>query len=160
MAHHVALSVVGADRMPDSGYMRAKVAQESRIAGSGVPHTILRATQFFEFARGIADACGDGNTVQVPDALIQPVAATEVAAKLTAIAVAAPAYGVVEFGGPQHLPFAEFIGTALTHYRDSRAVVTDPSARYFGAVLQSRTLVADDDAARAVIRFRDWLAGR
>jgi uncharacterized protein YbjT (DUF2867 family) len=106
VAHHVALSVVGADRMPDSGYMRAKVAQESRIAGSGVPHTTLRATQFFEFAVGIADACVDGNTVRVPDALIQPVAATEVAAKLTAIAVAAPADGVVEFGGPQHLPFA------------------------------------------------------
>ena len=158
--HHVALSVVGADRMPESGYMRAKVAQENRIAESGVPHTILRATQFFEFARGIADACADGNTVRVPDALIQPVAATEVAAKLTAIAVSAPADGIVEFGGPQHLPFAEFIGTALTHYRDSRSVVTDPGARYFGAALESRTLVADDDAARARIRFPDWLAGR
>lgn len=160
VAHHVGLSVVGADRMPDSGYMRAKVAQEGRIAGSGVPYTILRATQFFEFAGGIADACTDGNTVRVPDALIQPVAATEVAAKLAAIAVAAPANAVVELGGPQYLPFGEFIGTALTHYRDSRAVVTDPSARYFGTALQSRTLVADETAARAVIRFRDWLAGR
>jgi uncharacterized protein YbjT (DUF2867 family) len=160
VGHHVALSVVGADRLPESGYMRAKVAQESRITESGVPHTILRATQFFEFARGIADACADGNTVRVPDALIQPVAATEVAAKLTAIAVAAPAGGVIEFGGPQQLPFAEFIGTALRHYRDGRAVVTDPSARYFGAALESRTLVADDDAARARIRFPDWLAGR
>jgi uncharacterized protein YbjT (DUF2867 family) len=83
VAHHVALSVVGADRMPGSGYMRAKVAQESRIAESGVPYTILRATQFFEFARGIADACADGNTVRLPEALIQPLAATEVAAKLS-----------------------------------------------------------------------------
>ncbi len=160
VAHHVALSVVGADRMPDSGYMRAKVVQESRIAESGVPHTILRATQFFEFARTIADVCANGNTVRLPDALIQPLAATEVAAKLTAIAAAAPADGIVEFGGPQQLPFADFIGTALTHYQDTRAVVTDPDARYFGAALQSRTLVAADDAARARIRFPDWLAGR
>ena len=98
VAHHVALSVVGADRMPDSGYMRAKVAQESRIAGSGLGYTILRATQFFEFAGAIADSCTDGDTVRVPEALIQPISGTEVAAKLAGIAVDAAANAVVEFG--------------------------------------------------------------
>ncbi len=160
VAHHVALSVVGADRMPDSGYMRAKVAQESRIVGSGIGYTVLRATQFFEFAGGIADSCTDKDTVRVPDALIQPIAATEVAARLAAIGVEAPANAVVELGGPEYLPFEGFIRTALTRYGDARVVVTDSQARYFGARLESRTLVADDTAARGVIRFADWLAGR
>lgn len=158
--HHVALSVVGADRMPDSGYMRAKVAQESRVVGAGIAHTVLRATQFFEFAGGIADSCTEGNTVRVPDALIQPIAATEVAAKLAAIALEAPANAIVEFGGPEYLPFDQFIRTALTQYRDSRDVVTDPHARYFGTALQPRTLVAADTAPRGRLRFANWLPGR
>ena len=160
VAHHVALSVVGADRMPDSGYMRAKAAQESRIVGAGIGYTVLRATQFFEFAGGIADSCTDGDTVRVPAALIQPIAGTEVAAKLTAIAAEAPANAVVELGGPEYLPFEEFIRTALTQHGDSRVVVTDPNARYFGALLGQRTLVTDDTAARGVIRFGAWLPGR
>jgi uncharacterized protein YbjT (DUF2867 family) len=159
-SHHVALSVVGADRMADRGYMRAKVAQETRIIGSGLPYTVLRATQFFEFARGIADSCTEGNTVRVPDALIQPVAATEVAARLAAIAVEEPADAVVEFGGPERLPFEQFIRAALTQYRDTRDVVTDPHAHYFGSALEPRTLVADDDAARGRLRFASWLPGR
>lgn len=148
--------------MPDSGYMRAKVAQESLIVGSGISYTILRATQFFEFAGGIADSCTDGDTVRVPAALIQPIAATEVAAKLAVIAVEAPADAVVELGGPQYLPFEEFIGTALTHHAhgDPRVVVTDPNARYFGTALQPRTLITSDTAERGVTSFADWLAGR
>lgn len=158
VAHHVALSVVGVDRMPDSGYMRAKVEQENGIGASGVAYTILRATQFFEFARGIADSCADGDTVRVPAALIQPIAGTEVAAKLAAITTQTAANAVVEIGGPQYLPFEEFIRTACTHYADTRAVVTDPHARYFGTELQERTLVTDVVGGR--IRFADWLPGR
>ena len=158
VAHHVALSVVGADRMPDSGYMRAKVAQESGIVASGVAYTILRATQFFEFAGGIADSCTDGDTVRVPAALIQPIAGIEVAAKLAVIATQAAANAVVELGGPEYLPLEEFIRTACAHYADTRQIVTDPDARYFGSSLQERTLVTDVIGGR--IRFADWLAGR
>ncbi len=158
VAHHVALSVVGADRMPGSGYMRAKVAQENAIADSGLRYTILRGTQFFEFASVIADSCTDGDTIRVPDALIQPVAGTEVAARLAAIAVGVPAGEIVEFGGPQYFPFGEFIGAWGAHYGDRRGVVTDPEALYFGARLQSRTLVCDDAGGR--LRFAAWLAGR
>jgi uncharacterized protein YbjT (DUF2867 family) len=160
VTHHVALSVAGADRMPDSGYMRAKVAQEGGIVGSGIAYTILRATQFFEFAGAIADSCTDGDTVRVPEALIQPVAGTEVAAKLAGIAVDAAANAVVEFGGPECFPFENFIRTALAHHGDARVVVTDPHARYFGTPLESRTLVTADTAARGRIRFGNWLAGR
>lgn len=160
VAHHVALSIVGADRMPDSGYLRAKVAQESRIIYSGIAYTILRATQFFEFAGAIADSCTDGDRVRVPEALIQPIAATEVAARLAAVAVDAPANAVVELGGPEYLPFENFIRTALTQHGDTRVVVTDPHARYFGTALESRTLVTDDTGARGRIRFANWLAGR
>jgi uncharacterized protein YbjT (DUF2867 family) len=158
VTHHLALSVVGADRMPDSGYMRAKVAQEKGIVASGVAYTILRATQFFEFAGGIADSCADGGTIRVPPALIQPIAGTEVAAKLAVIATQAATNAVVELGGPEYLPFEEFIRTACTHYADHRPVVTDPNARYFGTELQERTLVTDVAGGR--IRFTDWLAGR
>jgi len=158
VAHHVALSVVGADRMPESGYMRAKVAQESGIVASGVAYTILRATQFYEFATGITDSCADGDTVRVPAALIQPIAGTEVAAKLAAIATRAAANSVVELGGPQYLPFEEFIRVACTHYADTRTVVTDPHARYFGTALQERTLITDVVGGK--VRFADWLAGR
>ncbi|ORA82770.1 NAD(P)H-binding protein [Mycobacterium malmoense] len=160
VAHHVALSVVGADRMPDSGYMRAKVAQEAGIVGSGVAYTVLRATQFFEFACGIADSCTDGNTIRVPDALIQPIAATEVAARLAAIGAGAPANAIVELGGPECLSFEHFIRAALTRYGDTRTVSTDPHARYFGTALEPRTLVAADTAARGRLRLANWLAGR
>ncbi len=160
VTHHVALSVVGADRMPGSGYMRAKVAQESRVVGSGISYTVLRATQFFEFADGIADSCTDGTTVRLPDALIQPIAATEVAAKLAAIAVGPPADAIVELGGPEYLPFEQFIRTALRQHGDTRRVLTDPDARYFGASLEPRTLVAAESADRGGIRFADWLPGR
>jgi uncharacterized protein YbjT (DUF2867 family) len=158
VTHHVALSVVGADRMPDSPYMRAKVAQENDVVASGVPYTILRATQFFEFAGGIADSCADGDTIRVPPALIQPIAGTEVAAKLAIIAAQAAINAVVEIGGPEYLPFEEFIRTACAHYGDTRNVVTDPHARYFGTALQERTLVTD--AAWGRIRLANWLAGR
>lgn len=158
VAHHVALSVVGADRMPDGRYMRAKVAQESQIVDSGIGYTILRATQFFEFAGAVADSCTEKDTIRVPDALIQPIAATEVAARLAAIAVGAPANAIVELGGPEYLPFENFIRTACTHRGDTRVVVTDPQAHYFGAALEPRTLVTDDTGGR--IRFGAWLPGR
>jgi hypothetical protein len=117
-----------------------------------------RATQFYEFATGIADSCADGDTVRVPAALIQPIAGTEVAAKLAAIATQGAANAVLELGGPEYLPFEGFIRTACAHYADTRAVVTDPHARYFGTPLQERTLVTDVIGGR--IRFADWLAGR
>jgi uncharacterized protein YbjT (DUF2867 family) len=158
VTHHLALSVVGAERMPDSGYMRAKVAQEKTIVASGVAYTILRATQFFEFAGGIADSCADGDTIRVPPALIQPIAGTEVAAKLAIIATQAAINAAVELGGPEYLPFEEFIRTSCGHYADNRAVVTDPHTRYFGTALQERTLVTDVAGGR--IRFTNWLAGR
>ena len=145
VSHHVALSVVGADRMPDSGYMRAKVAQGTRITSSGLPYTVLRATQFFEFACGIADSCTELNTVRVPDA---PIVLEE------------PANAVVEFVGPECLPFEQFIRAALTQYRDSPNVVTDPHARYFGTALEPRSLAAADAAVGGRLRFATWLPGR
>ena len=156
--HHLALSVVGADRMPDSGYMWAKVTQEKAIVACGVAYTILRATQFFEFAGGIADSCADGDTIRVPPALIQPIAGTEVAVKLAVLATQAATNAVVELGGPEYLRLEEFIRTSCTHYADNRTVLTDPNARYFGTELQERTLVTDVAGGR--IRFADWLAGR
>ena len=140
MGHHVALSVVGADRMPDSGYMRAKVAQERLIKAGGVPYTIVRATQFFEFLGGIAGPTADGDTVRLPTAPMQPLAADDVAAALADVAVGAPVNGIVELAGPEALPIAEFVGRFLAASGDTRTVVADPQARYFGAALDDRGL--------------------
>jgi uncharacterized protein YbjT (DUF2867 family) len=156
--HHVALSVVGADRIPDSGYMRAKVTQEKLIQASRVPYTILRATQFFEFLGAIA---GPGaGTVRVSDAPIQPIAADDVAAALADIAVGSPAGGILEVAGPESLPMAVFVGKALAVSGDRRSVVADPQARYYGAALDELGLGPRFANPRvAPTRFEAW-AGR
>ena len=133
--HHVALSVVGADQMPDSGYMRAKVAQEKLIKANRVPYTILRATQFFEFLSAIAGPGAD--TVHVSDAPMQPLAADDVAAALADVAVGSPANGILEVAGPEALPIATFVGKALAASGDTRSVIADPQTRYSGAALDA-----------------------
>jgi len=155
--HHVALSVVGADRIPDSGYLRAKVAQERLIAEGGIPYSIVHATQFFEFVTRIADEATDGDTVRVPPVLIQPMAADDVAAAVCEISQRSPADAVIEIGGPEELRFEEFIRRGLEAKRDPRTVVADPGARYFDAHLQERSLVTGDGAHLGAIRFDDWL---
>ena len=156
VGHHVALSVVGADRIPDSGYLRAKLAQERLIAAGGVPYTVLRATQFFEVLGGIAGPPA-GDTVRLPTAPMQPLAADDVAAALADIVVGAPVNGVVELAGPESLPIAEFVRRFLTATGDERKVVADPQARYFGAALDGRGLNPGDGSRLGPTRFDDWL---
>ena len=156
--HHVALSIVGTDRAPDSGYFRAKVAQEKLIRNSSIPYSIVRATQFFEFFKRIADEATDGNTVPIPPVLFQPMAATDVAIAVSRVAVGAPLNRIVEVAGPQQFRFDQFIRLGLRARQDPRVVVADPHARYFGAELGERTLVPAADATLGEIRFEDWLA--
>jgi uncharacterized protein YbjT (DUF2867 family) len=158
VGHHVALSIVGTDRLPDSGYLRAKVAQEKLIEGSSIPYSIVHATQFFEFAGRIADEATDGDTVRLPAALIQPIAAEDVATAVAQVAVGEPLNGMVEVAGPEQLPFEEFIGRALAARHDRRQVVADPDARYFGTKLAERSLVAGEGARLAGTSLDDWLA--
>lgn len=157
VGHHVALSVVGADRLRDSGYMRAKVAQERLIAAGGIPYTILRATQFFEFLGGIAGTGADGDAVRLPTAPMQPLAADDVAAALAQVAFGTPVNGIVEVAGPESLPIAEFVGRFLAASGDARKVVADPQARYFGAMLDDRGLNPGDNPRVGPTRFTDWL---
>ncbi|HKR07673.1 MAG TPA: SDR family oxidoreductase, partial [Gemmatimonadaceae bacterium] len=141
--HHVALSVVGTDRMSDSGYMRAKIAQERLIEESPIPYSIVHATQFFEFIKGIADGGTVGDTVRLAPVLIQPIAAEDVANEVTRIAVGAPVNGIVEIGGPEQFRMNELVGRYLAARDDRRKVVADPDARYYGTRLEERTLVPD-----------------
>jgi uncharacterized protein YbjT (DUF2867 family) len=158
VGHHVALSVVGADRLPDSGYMRAKVAQERLIKGGKVPYTIVRATQFFEFVGAIAESGADGGAVRVPDAPMQPLAADDVAAALADVAVGPPANATLELAGPEAQPMAAFVRRALAASGDTRAVVADPQARYFGTALDARGLTPDGANPRiGPTRFEEWL---
>lgn len=154
VTHHVALSIVGADRISDSGYMRAKVAQEKLIKASKVPYTILRATQFFEFLGAIAGS-GTG-TVRVPEAPMQPMAADDVAAALSDVAVESPAGGILEVAGPESLSMAAFVGKALAASGDTRSVVADKQARYYGAALDDRGLNPGDHPRVGPTRFNDW----
>lgn len=154
--HHVALSVVGADRITDSGYMRAKVAQESLIREGTVPYTIARATQFFEFLGAIAGPKTDSDTVALPTAPMQPLAADDVAAALADIAVGSPVNGIVELAGPETLSIAEFVGRYLKASGDPRTVVADPQARYFGAALDARGLNPGDNPRIGPTRFQEW----
>jgi uncharacterized protein YbjT (DUF2867 family) len=156
--HHIALSVVGSERLTDSGYFPAKIVQEKMIKESPIPYSIVRATQFFEFVTGIADGSTDGNTVRVPDALIQPIAADDVAKAVCMVTVGAPINGTVEVGGPEKFRFDALIGLSLKAHNDRRQVVADPQARYFGAALSERTLVAGDNARLGETRFEDWLS--
>ncbi|MEU1343599.1 SDR family oxidoreductase [Streptomyces sp. NPDC005827] len=158
VAHHVALSVVGTDRLQGSGYFRAKQAQEKLIEASGLPYSIVHATQFFEFAKGLADGVTEGDTVRLPDARIQPVVSDDVAAAVARAAVGAPVDGVVEVAGPEAFSLEEFIRMGLSAQGDPRKIVTDPAATYWGAELQDDTLLPGPDAHIAEVRFADWLA--
>jgi uncharacterized protein YbjT (DUF2867 family) len=155
--HHVALSVVGAERLPDSGYMRAKLAQEAIIKAGTVPYTIVRATQFFEFIGRIAGGSSDGDTVRLSPALMQPVAAEDVSAALADTSMKPPVNGTIELAGPEALPLAELARRVLSKRQDPRRVTADPQARYFGAVLNDRSLTPGDAPRIAPTRFEDWL---
>jgi uncharacterized protein YbjT (DUF2867 family) len=155
--HHVALSIVNDDRL-ESGYMRAKVAQEKLIGDSSIPSTIVHATQFFEFARSIADGATEGDEVRLPHVLFQPMAADDVAAAVCEISQRAPADRVIEIAGPEQFQFDEFIQQYLTAKNDPRKVVADPKALYFGAELEERSLVPDNPEHLGEINFSDWLA--
>jgi uncharacterized protein YbjT (DUF2867 family) len=156
--HHVALSVVGTDRLSESGYMRAKIAQEKLIEQSKIPYSIVHATQFFEFMKGIADGSTDGNTVRLAPVLIQPTAAEDVANEVAKVAVGAPLNGIVEVAGPEQFRLDELVGRYLAARADRRSVITDPGARYYGAALGERTLVPDNNADIGETRFQDWLS--
>ena len=157
VSHHVALSVVGTDRLQGSGYFRAKLAQEEAIEAGSIPYTIVRATQFFEFLGRIADSSSDGETVRVPPALIQPEAADDVAAGLAIAAVGAPVNGTIELAGPERFRFDELIQRVLEANGDTRRVMAEEGARYFGAELEEGSLIPGDDAHIAPTRFEDWL---
>src|SRR6516165_293919 len=154
--HHVALSIVAIDRT-DNGYFRAKLAQEKLIEGSGVPYTIIRATQFMEFLRGIADSSADGNTVKLPPILFQPIAADDVAAIVADVALAAPRGGIVEIAGPERAPFNEIVAHYLKAVGDPRQVVRDPEARYWGGRVEERSLVPLGEARLGHIGLDEWL---
>jgi uncharacterized protein YbjT (DUF2867 family) len=158
VGHHVAMSIVGAERLPDSGYLRAKVAQEQLITAASVPYSIVRATQFFEFVDSIVAAATEGDTVRVSPMLIQPMAALDVARAVGKIAAGAPLNGMVEIGGPEAFPLDELTRRALAARQDRRQVVTDPHAHYFGTELAERSLVPGPDAQLGSIRFEDWLS--
>jgi uncharacterized protein YbjT (DUF2867 family) len=157
VSHHVALSVVGTDRLQASGYFRAKLVQEQLITGSSIPYSIVHATQFFEFVRNIANDATEGDTVRLPPVLIQPMAAEDVAAGVCKVAIETPVNGIVEIAGPQQFHLDEFIRQGLTAREDPRQVVADPAALYWGAELSERTLVPDEGARLGSIVFEDWL---
>ena len=156
--HHVALSVVGTDRMLESGYFRAKMAQEKLIKDSSIPYSIVHATQFFEFAKGIADLSTVGNKIPLPAVLFQPMSADDVATAVGRVALGSPVNGLVEVGGPEKFRLDEFIRQYLAAGKDPREVVTDPSALYYGIKVSERTLVPDDGAQLGTTRFESWLS--
>lgn len=156
--HYLALSVVGADRLPDAGYLRAKVAQEARIEAGGVPYTILRATQFFEFAQAIAAIASAGDVVRLSPARMQPVAAHDVSAALAELAQAAPQGRVLELAGPEPIRMSDFVARVLAARGDRREVVVDAQAGYFGTAIDDDSLVPSGaDARHGVTRLEDWL---
>jgi len=162
VAHHVALSIVGSDGLPDSGYMRAKVAQERLIRDGGVPYSIVHATQFFEFGKAIADGATDGETVRIAPVKFRPIASDDVADAVAAVATGEPVKGDVEIAGPEEFRFDEFIAAALAARGDERTVVADPAAEYFGTKLDDGSLVpADASSARlGATTFEQWTAAQ
>ncbi len=158
VGHHVALSIVGSDLLPDSGYMRAKVAQEKLIKESSIPYSIVRATQFFEFVARIADSFTEGSKVRVPPVRFQPMAADDVASAVAIVAMGSPLNGMIEIAGPEEFRFDELIRQGLSARNDPREVIADPHARYFGTELSERSLVPGDDAQLGDTRFEDWLS--
>ena len=153
----MALSVVGTERLLASGYFRAKMAQERLIEAAKIPYTIVRATQFFEFIGGIAQSATDGRTVRLPPALMQPIAADDVAAALADVAVAPPLNGTIEVAGPERRPMADLVGTFLRAGHDTRQVIADVHARYFGMALHDRSLVPGENPRVGATRFEEWL---
>ena len=158
VGHHVALSVVGTERLLASGYFRAKMAQENLIKGSSIPYSIVHATQFFEFIKGIADISTSGNKVSLPPVLIQPMAADDVASAVSRIAMGPPVTGTVEVGGPEQFRLDELVRRYLAARKDPRQVVTDPHARYYGIEVSERTLVPSDNARLGETHFESWLS--
>jgi uncharacterized protein YbjT (DUF2867 family) len=156
--HHVVLSVVGTERLAESGYFRAKIAQEKLIKNNVIPFSVVHATQFFEFLKSIADAATDGERVRLAPVLIQPMAAEDVAAAVSTIAVEAPVNGIVELAGPEQFRLDELVRRYLGARDDPRSVIADPRSRYFGAQLDERTLVPGDHARLAATHFEDWLS--
>ena len=156
--HHIALSVVGTDRLPESGYLRAKAAQEELIKASGIPYTIIRSTQFFEFLGGIAQSASDGQRVRLSPAHLQPVASDDVAALVTKVATLAPANGVIELAGPERIGLDDLVRRYLAAKHDTREVVTDIHARYFGAELNDKSLTPGDNPHIGPTSFETWLA--
>ncbi len=157
VGHYVALSVVGTDRLLESGYFRAKLAQENLIEASSIPHSIVRATQFFEFVKQIADYSTEGSKVRLPPALIQPMAADDVAIALSRVATSSPVNGTVEIGGPEQFRLDELVRRDLMALHDPREVISDPHGRYYGIPVSERSLVPDKDAQLGEVRFEDWL---
>jgi uncharacterized protein YbjT (DUF2867 family) len=158
VGHHVALSVVGTDRLLESGFFRAKLAQENLIKASKIPYTIVRATQFFEFVKQIVDFSSEGNKVRLPPALIQPMAADDVASAVASIATNPPVNGTIEIGGPQQFRLDELARLDLAALRDSREVISDPHGRYYGIEVSERALVPDNNARLGETRFETWLS--
>jgi uncharacterized protein YbjT (DUF2867 family) len=156
--HHVALSIVGTDRLPDSGYLRAKVAQEKIIREAGIPYTILRSTQFMEFLGGIAQAGTTGDTARLSTGYLQPIASDDVADFVTEAALAAPANGIIEISGPDRARLCDFVARYLKAIGDTRIVVADPDAHYFGTRLEDGSLVSDDNPRLGRIGFDRWFA--
>jgi len=158
VGHHVALSVVGTDRLPDSGYFRAKLAQETLIRNGPIPHTIVRATQFFEFVGGIVQSGTDGDAIRMSPALFQPIASEDVAAALADVAVAPPVNGTIEVAGPEPIPLDKIARQFLAAKGDGRKVIADVHARYFGAAIDDRSLTPGEHPRLGRIRFEDWLS--
>ena len=158
VGHHVALSVVGTERLLESGYFRAKMAQEELIKASQVPYTIVRATQFFEFVDGIAQSATEGQTVRLSPALIQPIVSDDVAAALADVVIGPPLNGMVELAGPERLPLDKLVGRFLSATQDPRQVVTDAHARYYGLELNDQSLIPGDNPRIGPTRFDDWLS--
>jgi len=158
VGHHVALSVVGTDRLAESGYFRAKIAQEKLIKESSIPYSIVRATQFFEFVKGLADISTVGDKVRLPHVLFQPMAADDVASAVGRVAVGQPVNGVVEVGGPEQFRLDELVQRHLALLKDPREVIADPNARYSGAKISETTLVPGNNARLGETRFETWMA--
>jgi uncharacterized protein YbjT (DUF2867 family) len=155
--HHVALSVVGTDRLSESGYFRAKIAQEKLIQESSIPYSIVRATQFFEFLKGLADISMVGDKVHLPPVLFQPMAADDVASGVASVAVAQPVNGMVEIGGPEQFRVDELVRRRLASLKDPREVIADSNARYSGAKIAEKTLVPGNNARLGHTTFENWL---
>jgi uncharacterized protein YbjT (DUF2867 family) len=158
VGHFVALSVVGTERLLESGFFRAKLVQENLIKASSIPYTIVRATQFFEFVTKIVDFSAQGNQARLPSALIQPMAADDVASAVERIAIGSPVNRTIEIGGPEKFRLDELARRAMAAFHDPRVVISDPHAGYYGIQVSERSLVPGDGAQLGATRFEDWLS--